>query len=113
MDGSPTFRRPFDVPGWRERAERRAILHNKTMPRDPEWRRRVADITRSNWRDPLIAEARLRRYPVMVNGETYPSIRVAFIALELDVGRSSTVRKRMVRAGSAEFAGYTFYTPLL
>jgi hypothetical protein len=113
MDGSSRpFRRPFDDPAWKARATRRAIEHNRAMARDEQWRRRVAVNTAESWKDPAIAEARLRRHPVMVNGVKYESIRKAFIALGLDPGRSSTVRKRMVREGAAEFGGYRFYTRL-
>jgi hypothetical protein len=108
----PQLRRPYDVPGWRERASRRMTMINK-MPRGPEFREKVADITRSNWLDADVRERRSLRHKCQVNGVVYPSVRAAFRALHLDDASHTTVRKQMVRDGAVQYGGFFFYAQLV
>jgi hypothetical protein len=62
----------------------------------------------NSWRDPAVAAARSARYAVKVKGEVHKSVRAAFDALGLDLGKHVAFRAKLVKEQKAEFEGHKF-----
>jgi hypothetical protein len=67
----------------------------------------------ASWKDPKVAAARATRHAVVVvddkgNKETYRSVRQAFEALDLPLGRHIKFRGALKAAGKQELAGFKF-----
>lgn len=62
----------------------------------------------ASWANPDTRAARSARHAVRVGKETYKSVRAAFDALGLDLGKHVKFRGELVAAGKAEFSGHKF-----
>lgn len=78
--------------------------HPDYKPVHPKQQVRAAQAQRT-WKDPTIRAARIARHPVEVRGERYPSVRAAFQALQLPMGRHIVFRVALVNSekGCATF----------
>lgn len=67
-----------------------------------------AACAKDTWQNPKVAEARAKRYAVIVGGERYRSVNAAFKALRLPLSKVCVFRPQLIRERVSTFDGHTF-----
>ena len=67
-----------------------------------------AACAKDTWKNPKVAEARAKRYAVVVGGEQYRSVNAAFKALRLPLSKVCVFRPQLIRERVSTFDGHTF-----
>lgn len=96
----------------RKTAERRVAALMVTLPKAPAKKASPAkdrgEAIAASWQDKRVAAARATRHHVKAAGNTYKSVREAFMVLALPLGQHIKFRGALKAAGRAEFAGVKF-----